>query len=77
MSPTFYFLAEHYPWWGIPCVLIFAEVANHHRRNGKRAKFAFFSLFSMAFLALVVLYFAVGYEKVRPTLQGIEASQKP
>jgi hypothetical protein len=76
LGPVFYFLAEHYPWWGIPCILIFGEAANHFRRNGMRMKLFFCASLSLMFLLLTVLYFFVGYEHVRPTLQGIEAKQK-
>lgn len=72
MSPVIYFLAEHYPWWGIPSILIFGEAANHFRRNGKRGKLLLCGGFAMFFLALTVLFFWIGYENIRSSLQGFE-----
>lgn len=77
MDPIIYFLAEHYPWWGIPSTLIMAEVANHFRRTGHRGGFFTAAFCSAVLGVLSVLYFTHnGFLNVRPTMQSIEHQYK-
>lgn len=73
MDSTIYFLAEHYPWWGLPLALIFGETANHYRRSGKRPAMLVCGLLALGFLTLAVIYFVKdGFFQTRPTLQQME-----
>ncbi|MGZ3671895.1 MAG: hypothetical protein ACXWP1_01600 [Bdellovibrionota bacterium] len=73
MSPIIYFVADLYPWWGIPIALIFAEVANTHRRRGERKKMAMYLSVSFIFFSLAVVYFVLnGFEKLRPAMEQLE-----
>lgn len=73
MDSNIYFLAEYFPWWGIPSVLILAEIANHFRRSGQRLKFLFFALLSVAMAVGCVLYFTHdGFRNLRPAMQDME-----
>jgi hypothetical protein len=73
LNSLLYFLAEYYPFWGIPATLILSEIANHSRRNS-RTKAMFLALFGAAFFgSLSVLYFwQGGHDGVRAGLQEIE-----
>ncbi|RZA06045.1 MAG: hypothetical protein EOP11_11320 [Proteobacteria bacterium] len=75
MDPLIYFLAEHYPWWGLPLALITGETANHFRRTGKRMGAVICGLLTLGFLGLAVVYFVKdGFFETRPTLQKMERS---
>lgn len=77
MDPILYFLAEHYPWWGIPSTLIMAEVANHFRRGGRRIPAVAAALFGLMLGVLSILYFTHnGLVNVRPAMQNIEHHYK-
>ena len=77
MDPVIYFLAEHYPWWGIPCVFIFFETANHFRRTGRRAPMMLFGFLAISLAALAVLYFTHdGFFRLRPAMQNLERQYK-
>jgi hypothetical protein len=68
-----YFLADYYPWWGIPTGLILAEVANGYRRRGERKKFIQYLLVSLVFLSLAAAYIVFdGPEKLRPGMERAE-----
>lgn len=68
-----YFLADLYPWWGMPLALIFAERANYFRRQGNRNKVIRNVAISLVFLSLTIAYFALnGIEKMRPALMELE-----
>jgi hypothetical protein len=73
LDPLIYFLAEHYPWWGIPLVLILGETANHFRRTGRRWSMVICAVLALGFIALTVIYFVKdGFFETRPTLQKME-----
>jgi hypothetical protein len=73
LDPIIYFFAEYFPWWALPSALIFAEVANHFRRTGKRLGFFFFSGVSLVLAALTILYFVKnGFVNLRPAMQNLE-----
>lgn len=73
MSSVIYFLADLYPWWGIPFALILAELANYYRRNGNRKKMVLYLSISSVFLALAAAYFWFnGMERMRPAMQELE-----
>ena len=73
MSAVIYFLADLYPWWGIPIALILAELANNYRRHGNRKKMVLYISISSIFLGLAVAYFALnGMERMRPVMQELE-----
>ena len=75
MSSLVYFLAEHYPWWGIPSILIMGETANHFRRTGQRARMLVCVLFALLFATLTVVYFLYdGLTNTRPAIQKLERS---
>ena len=73
MSPVIYFIADLYPWWGIPLALIFAELANSHRRRGERKKMMLKLCVSFFFFSLAVAYFVLnGIETLRPAMQQLD-----
>jgi hypothetical protein len=73
VSSFIYFLAEYYPWWGLPLALIMIETSNHFRRGGKRGPFILFFGTGLLLIALAVLYFVNGgFFTVRPTIQNLE-----
>jgi len=66
-------VADLYPWWGIPLVLIFVEVANTYRRRGERKKMVKSLAVSFVFFSLAVVYFVLnGFEKLRPGMEHLE-----
>jgi len=68
-----YFLADLYPWWGIPLGLILAELANYFRRHGNRKKMILYLSISFVLFALAGAYFVFnGMERVRPGMQELE-----
>lgn len=73
MSSVIYFLADLYPWWGMPLALIFAERAVYFRRQGNRKKVVRNAAIGIVFLSLTIAYFALnGLEKMRPALMELE-----
>ena len=73
MDPLIYFLAEYFPWWSIPCILIFAEISNHYRRTGLRVRAALAALCSLLLLGLTIWWFThSGFENLRPAMQNLE-----
>ena len=73
MSSVIYFLADLYPWWGMPLALIFAERAVYFRRQGSPKKMIRSVALSLVFLSLTFAYFALnGIEKMRPALMELE-----
>ncbi len=75
MNATIYFLADLYPWWGLPLAFIFAELANRYRRHGQRPKALMFIAISFVFLAAAAAYFAFnGIERLRPAMKEMERS---
>jgi hypothetical protein len=73
LDPTIYFLAEYYPWWGIPSALILAEIANHFRRTGHRFRFLACAALSLLMATLAVFYFThSGFQNLRPAMQELE-----
>jgi hypothetical protein len=78
LSWIVYFLADHYPWWGIPAALVMAELANHFRRTGMRIYTVLSGLVALGLIALAVIYFTNdGFFKTRPTLQNMERRIQP
>jgi hypothetical protein len=74
LSSFIYFVADYYPWWGLPLALIFAEQANKSRRYRDHKKAVLYGCFSMGFLFLAVAYFMFnGFEKLRPAMQQLES----
>ncbi len=73
MNQIVYFLADLYPWWGIPLAFILLELANVFRRRGKKCAM-FFCVFSSAIVVgLAVLYFiSNGVQHLRPSLYEFE-----
>ncbi len=68
-----YFLADLYPWWGLPLALIFAELGNYYRRHGNKKKMIRYASISVVFLSLTAAYFAFnGIEKMRPAMMELE-----
>ena len=75
MSSLIYFVADLYPWWGIPLAFIFFELANARRRRGERKMMLVHLSISLVFLALAGAYFAFnGMEHLRPAMQQLEHS---
>lgn len=73
MDPVIYFIADHFPWWGIPLGLIFLEVANIHRRRRYRKQMFMALAVSGVFFTLAVAYFFYnGFENLRPAMKNIE-----
>lgn len=78
MSSVIYFLADLYPWWGMPLALIFAERSLYFRRQGNRKKVVRNAVVAVLFLSLTIAYFALnGIEKMRPALQELERVMFP
>lgn len=68
-----YFIADLYPWWGLPLAFIFAEVANRYRRRGERGRMLGSLLLSVIFLALAGAYFVFnGFENLRPAMEKLD-----
>lgn len=77
MSPLIYFVADYYPWWGIPIAIIFAEVANSHRRHGERGKMIKCLSISFLFFAVAVVYiFLNGRVTLRPGMERMERTMR-
>lgn len=75
MNDIFYFLADLYPWWGIPLGLILAELGNKYRRSGNRQKMFRCMTASVILLALAAAYFVFNGKKyIRPAMQQMENS---
>lgn len=73
MDPVIYFLAEYFPWWAIPTILILAEIANHFRRVGHKMRFVATSLLCVVMIVLCVAYFTHdGFMNLRPAMQNLE-----
>ncbi len=73
MSSTIYFLAEHYPFWGIPLALICFELARFFWRNGRRLRAVLSLGLSGLLVFLAVWYFMDdGFRNVRPALTEAE-----
>jgi hypothetical protein len=75
LGELIYFLADYYPWWGIPLALILAELANYHRRGAKKKKMITYASLSLVLVILSVLYFVFdGQRQMRPAIQEVERS---
>ncbi len=73
MSSLIYFLAEHYPFWGIPLALIFFELARFFWRNGRPLR-AVLSIGMAGLLVLLAAWYFLGdgFRNVRPALSNAE-----
>ena len=73
MNSIIYFLAEHYPFWGIPLALIFFELARFFWRNG-RVLSLLISVGIAGVLTLLAVWYFVGdgFRNVRPALTEAE-----
>jgi hypothetical protein len=77
VDPLVYFIADLYPWWGLPLAFIFFEIANRHRRRGNRKKMLIHVMFSGFFLLLAGLYFFFnGFEHLRPAMEHLERTMQ-
>jgi len=73
LDPLIYFLADYFPWWSIPSILILAEISNHYRRVGKRVRAVIFASCSLLLLGLTIWYFTHGgFENLLPAMQNLE-----
>jgi hypothetical protein len=77
LDPLIYFLAEYFPWWGIPSILILAEMANHFRRIGHKVRFFLTVLICLILTVLCIAYFTQdGFRNLRPAMQNLEKQYK-
>lgn len=68
-----YFLAEQYPWWGIPLALILIETGLHFRRNGRTMRAVVLFLIAISLIGLAGFFiWGNGIQNVRPFLREIE-----
>lgn len=73
MPAWLYFIADYYPWWGIPIGLICLEIANTHRRLGDRKKMVKYLAVSALFGLLTATYFFFnGFVNLRPGMEHME-----
>lgn len=74
-SSVLYFVADFYPWWGIPLGFLCLEIANSGRRHGNKPKMILYVCLGVLFLLTAAAYFVFdGRERLRPAMQGIERS---
>jgi hypothetical protein len=77
LDPLIYFLAEYFPWWGIPSILILGEIANHFRRVGQKVRFILTALVCLLMVVLCIAYFTNdGFRNLRPAMQNLEKQYK-
>jgi hypothetical protein len=73
LNPLVYFIADLYPWWGIPLAFILAEVANGYRRRGDRKKMVLWLIPAFVLMSIAGAYFLYnGFEKLRPAMEHFE-----
>lgn len=73
LSSVIYFLADYYPWWGLPLAFILFELANYHRRHGGKPKMVVYATASLMLLGLTVVYVVYdGFANLRPGMRNIE-----
>jgi hypothetical protein len=76
LHPLFYFIADLYPWWGIPLALILLEAANRNRRRSERKQFLIKSIIAVVLIALGGGYFYLGREGLAASMQRLEQASR-